>query len=116
MKNNSDPIYNRLKDIDFSDAKPVSAIPALARLQNEAGIKPRGTKPVVAHKPGNNLFIEHRPQGGFAVRKGNSERASAVFSTQAEAIARAKEMNPGEKPLIERVRNTVGGKPDQWRS
>ena len=38
------------------------------------------------------LFVEHRPQGGYAVRRPNSERASAVCSTQAEAIQRAREL------------------------
>lgn len=72
-------------------------------------------KPVTAHKIDKRLFVEKRPEGDFAVRKANSERASDVFPTQAEAIARAKELNPGAEPLVERVRKTEGGKPDQWR-
>jgi len=43
MNNSSDPLYDRLKDLDFSDAKPVSAVPALARLQAEQGGKSRIT-------------------------------------------------------------------------
>ncbi len=35
------------------------------------------------------LFVEKRPQGDFAARRPNSERASAVLPTQAEAINRA---------------------------
>jgi len=66
-------------------------------------------------KHDNKLFVEKRPAGDFAVRKGNSERASAVLPTQAEAIARAKKLNPGASPVVERVRNTTGGKPNQWR-
>lgn len=61
------------------------------------------------------LFVEQRPQGDFAVRKPNSERASAVLPTQGAAIQRARELNPGVQPLVERVRNTSVGKPDQWR-
>jgi len=61
------------------------------------------------------LFVERRPEGDYAVRKANSERASAVLPTQAEAIERARELSPGASPLVERVRNTGGGKPDQWR-
>ncbi|OIR08882.1 hypothetical protein GALL_88760 [mine drainage metagenome] len=61
------------------------------------------------------LFVERRPEGDYAVRKSNSERASDVLPTQAEAIKRAKELNPGASPVVERVRNTPGGKPDQWR-
>ena len=37
MNANSDPDYARYADLDFKDAKPVSAIPALARLQAEQG-------------------------------------------------------------------------------
>lgn len=63
----------------------------------------------------DQLFVERRPEGDYAVRKGNSERASAVRPTQAEAIERARELNPGTPPLVERVRHTTGGKPDKWR-
>jgi hypothetical protein len=60
-------------------------------------------------------FVERRPQGDFAVRRPNSERASAVLPTQREAIARARELSPDRTPLVERVRNTTGGHPDKWR-
>ena len=43
MKNSSDPMYNKHKDMDFTDAKPVSSIPALAKLQAESGGKTRIT-------------------------------------------------------------------------
>jgi len=61
------------------------------------------------------LFVEQRPQGDYAVRRGNADRASAVLPTQAEAINRARELNPGHAPLVERVRNTSVGGRDQWR-
>jgi len=61
------------------------------------------------------LFVEQREAGDYAVRRPNSERASAVEPTQAEAIKRARELNPGEAPLVERVRHTSRGKPDKWR-
>jgi putative zinc finger/helix-turn-helix YgiT family protein len=51
----------------------------------------------------HQLFVERRPQGDYAVRRANSERASAGLPTQAQAIARAKEINPGHRPLGERV-------------
>lgn len=63
----------------------------------------------------DQLFIERRLQGDYAVRRGKSERASAVLDTQAEAIERARELNPGKAPLVERVRHTTGGNPDKWR-
>ena len=63
----------------------------------------------------DQLFVERRPEGDYAVRRGDAERASAVLPTQAEAIERAKELNPNTPPLVERVRYTTGGKPDKWR-
>jgi Uncharacterized protein conserved in bacteria (DUF2188) len=65
---------------------------------------------------GDKLFVERREQGDYAVRRGNSERASAVEATQAEAIQRARELSPGTPPLVERVRNTSGGSRDKWRT
>jgi pyridoxine/pyridoxamine 5'-phosphate oxidase len=66
-------------------------------------------------KSSNNLFVERRSEGDYAVRKSNSERASAVAPTQAEAIQRAKELNPNAAIHVERVRNTNVGNPDKWR-
>lgn len=63
----------------------------------------------------DQLFVERRPEGDYAVRRPGSERASAVLPTQAEAIERARELNPGKPPLVERVRYTSEGKPDKWR-
>jgi len=63
----------------------------------------------------DRLFVERRPQGDYAVRKPNSERASAIVPTQKEAIERAWELNPETSPLVERVRNTETGGRDQWR-
>jgi len=43
MKASSDPLYKKYADFDFSDAKPVAEVPALARLQAEYGGKTRIT-------------------------------------------------------------------------
>jgi len=43
MSNNSDPLFDRFSDMDFSIAKPVSEIPALAQLQAAQGGKSRIT-------------------------------------------------------------------------
>jgi hypothetical protein len=61
------------------------------------------------------IFVEQRPQGDYAVRRPNSQRASDVLPTQREAIERAKELNGGGPPLVERVRNTSNGNRDKWR-
>jgi len=63
----------------------------------------------------NQLFVERRPQGDYAVRRPNSQRASDVLPTQAEAIDRARQLNPDGHPLVERVRRTSQGHPDQRR-
>jgi hypothetical protein len=61
-----------------------------------------------------DLFIERRPQGDFAVRRANSERASTVAPTQTKAIAEARRLEPDATVLVERVRHTSVGKPDKW--
>jgi uncharacterized protein (DUF4415 family) len=43
MKASSDKMYDKYKDFDFSDAKPVADMPHLAKLQIEAGGKSRIT-------------------------------------------------------------------------
>jgi hypothetical protein len=63
----------------------------------------------------DRLFVERRQQGDYAVRRPNSERASAVLPTQAAAVERARQLNPGTPPLVERVRHTDRGNPDKWR-
>jgi hypothetical protein len=61
------------------------------------------------------IYVERRPQGDYAVRRPDSDRASAVEPTQREAIERARELNPGVAPHVERVRNTNRGTRDHWR-
>lgn len=62
-----------------------------------------------------DLFIERRPEGDYAIRRPNSERASAVTDTQSEAIERARQLDPEATILVERVRNTSVGHRDKWR-
>jgi len=61
------------------------------------------------------IYVERRPEGDYAVRRANSERASDVLPTQREAIDRARELSPGSSPHVERVRHTDRGSPDKWR-
>jgi pyridoxine/pyridoxamine 5'-phosphate oxidase len=63
-----------------------------------------------------NLYIERRPEhGDYAVRRPDSERASAIAPTQEAAIQRAREMDPNAAIHVERVRDTDVGGPDKWR-
>jgi hypothetical protein len=62
------------------------------------------------------LFIEHREkEGDYAIRRGGAERISDHEDTQAEAIGRAREIDPRAAILVERVRNTDRGGRDKWR-
>jgi hypothetical protein len=72
-----------------------------------------GNQKIMSNK--QNLYVEQRPQRDYAVRRPGSERASAVEPTQQKAIERAREMNPGTAPDVERVRNTHVGGRDKWR-
>lgn len=61
------------------------------------------------------IFVERRDEGDYAVRRAGAQRASAVEPTQSEAIDRARELNPGVAPHVERVRDTSVGRRDKWR-
>jgi len=62
------------------------------------------------------LFIERREQeGDYAIRRPAAARISGHEATQAEAIERAKEIDPTAAILVERVRNTNRGHRDKWR-
>ncbi|MGO9993194.1 MAG: DUF2188 domain-containing protein [Steroidobacteraceae bacterium] len=56
------------------------------------------------------FFIERRPEGDYAIRKPNSDRASAVEPTQAEAIARGvplflvQKLTVGERSICKGLR------------
>ena len=70
----------------------------------------------MSRKNSDQLYVERRPQGDYAVRRPGSQRASAVEPTQREAIDRAKGLEPNSTPMVERVRKTDVGHPDKWRT
>ena len=62
------------------------------------------------------LFIEQREkEGDYVIRRPGADRASGREDTQAEAIQRAREIDPNAAILVERVRNTDRGGRDKWR-
>jgi uncharacterized protein YdaT len=65
---------------------------------------------------GKHYFIEQTEDQRYAVRAKGSSRASDILDTQRAAVERAKELNPNDRPDVERVRHTSGGNPDKWRS
>jgi len=66
-------------------------------------------------KDNGQFYIERRDGGDYAVRRGGADRASAVESTQQQAIDRARQMDPGAAIHVERVRDTNVGGRDKWR-
>jgi hypothetical protein len=63
----------------------------------------------------HELYIERRPEGDYAVRRGGSQRASVTAPTQKEAIEKAEKLDPKAAVLVERVRDTSVGGRDKWR-
>ena len=63
----------------------------------------------------HELFVERRPQGDYAVKRGGSERASTTAPTQKAAIEKAEKLDPKAAILVERVRDTSIGGRDKWR-
>lgn len=63
----------------------------------------------------DQFYIERRPDGDYAVRRGGAHRASAVEPTQAEAIDRARQIDEDAPIHVERVRNTNRRTRDHWR-
>jgi hypothetical protein len=62
------------------------------------------------------LFIERREkEGDYAIRRPGADRISDHETTQAEAIERAREIDPSAAILVERVRDTTKGHRDKWR-
>jgi hypothetical protein len=70
----------------------------------------------MSKKEPNELYVEPRPEGDYAVRRPRSKKASDVQDTQAEAIDSARELEPGAAIHVARVRHTSKGKPDEWRN
>jgi hypothetical protein len=64
----------------------------------------------------SRFFIERREkEGDYVIRRPGADRASGREDTQAEAIERAREMDPSVTIEVERVRNTNRGGRDKWR-
>jgi len=84
------------------------ATPISATSIPEEGIVTRKSEP-------NELFVTRRDDGRYNVLRPDAERASAVTDTQAEAIARAREIEPDAAVHIQRVRGIPPG-PDKFRS
>ena len=61
------------------------------------------------------MRVQQRDDGRFEVRRPGAKRASAVLDTQGEAVARARQLDPGQAPIAKRVRRSPGEKRGTWR-
>lgn len=61
------------------------------------------------------IFIERSKRGDYVVKRRGELKASFSFSTQREAVERARELSPDRMILIERVRDGARGAQDKWR-
>jgi hypothetical protein len=64
---------------------------------------------------GKHYFVEQTDKGQYAVRAKGSQRASGILDTQHAAIELVRELNPNDRPDVERVRKTEAGGRDKWR-
>lgn len=69
----------------------------------------------MAKSTGKHYFIEQTDDGRYSVTAKGAQRAAGILDTQHAAIERAGELNPNDRPDVERVRNTVAGGRDKWR-
>ncbi|MDE2057379.1 MAG: DUF2188 domain-containing protein [Patescibacteria group bacterium] len=60
------------------------------------------------------IFVEREGPKTYKIYQGSAKKEVGGARTQGTAIEKAQKMNPDEL-LVERVRNTDVGHPDQWR-
>jgi uncharacterized protein YdaT len=73
------------------------------------------SKPKKSLAQSDAMRIEKRDDGRFGVKRPGAKRASAVKDTQTDAVARARELDPGTAPIVKRVRKSTEGKKGTWR-
>ena len=98
----------KTKSKTFTAAEVRRAIAKALEDVSEAGDKP----PL---RESDALRVQKRRDGRFEVKKPGGKRASAVKDTQTEAIARARELEPGKAPIAKRVRKKPGARRGTWR-
>jgi hypothetical protein len=61
----------------------------------------------------SDIFVEQKNDGTYVATQ--NKRVIAKGETQAQAITRARRVEPNDPVLAERVRNTKRGSRDKWR-
>ncbi|WP_182084412.1 DUF2188 domain-containing protein [Aureimonas sp. ME7] len=84
---------------------------AIRKALNEVGSSPR-PKPLGQT---DAVRVEPTDDGRYKVKRKNAKRASAIVDTQKEGIERARELEPGQAPIVKRVRRSPGQKKGTWR-
>ncbi|MHC2108361.1 DUF2188 domain-containing protein [Methylobacterium sp. CM6246] len=99
----------KTKSTNFTTAEIRAAVAnALKDLQ-----KTKTKKPLAAS---NAMRVVRRDDGQYAVMRPGAKRASAILPTQAQAVARARELDKkGAAPIAKRVRKSPAGKRRTWR-
>ena len=104
-----------MKDITVSSSKTKTAAVDSDRYMIERGFRrPTKEESVRFRRSAEKMFIE-KHAGGYVVRRAGSARATAVSSTQAEAIQKARKLSPSAPIHVERVRDVHNGRQDTWR-
>lgn len=62
-----------------------------------------------------NFYIERRPAGDYAARRGGSQRASFTGGTQGEAADKAHASDPQAIVFGERIRQRSANSAGKWR-
>lgn len=84
----------------------------VSRVIADIGKSTPSTKPLAKSKAPR---IEKRDDGTYSVKRAGKKKASAVTATQKEAVARARQLEPGNAPIVKRERKSTEGKRGQWR-
>ena len=59
--------------------------------------------------------IEKQEDGRYTIKRAGKKKASGSASTQAAAVERARELEPGVAPIVKRERKSPEGKRGTWR-
>jgi hypothetical protein len=62
-----------------------------------------------------NFYVERRPSGDYAARRGGAQRASHTGATQGEAARKAHASDPNAEVFVLRVRARNGEPAGIWR-
>jgi predicted DNA binding CopG/RHH family protein len=104
MKRSSNKLYERFKDYDFSDAKPVAQTPHLAKLQAQAGKKARITMRVDTEVLAAFKARAEMTGGNYQTLMNEALKESAQGLRLADVVRDAVRETLGNRPMRSRGR------------